>query len=163
MHRWLRLHRFAPKTEKHKSESVPTCTWWYAQTFITASLEPENWPQITLDRYQMYLVHCQKVLSQSPQNEMSLAVIIGACSGGSFFHRNGFAWIKDERWLVFIISLFEIDISVHVTRDMWQHKLSCCMHNIWEIMFKGHMYILQPKWNVSFHIVVATVVIGQCL
>ena len=93
------------------------------------------------------MVQCQKVLSQSLKNEMSLTVVIGACFGGSFFHGNGFVWIKDESWLVFIISLFEIDISVHVTRDMWQHKLSCCMHNIWEIMFKEHMYILQPKCN----------------
>ena len=95
----------------------------------------------------VYMVQCQKVLSQSLRNEMSLTVIIGACFDGSFFHGNGFVWIKDESWLVFIISLFEIDISVHVTRDVWQHNLSCCMHSIWEIMFKEHMYILQPKCN----------------
>ena len=71
-----------------------------------------------------------------------MTVVIGACFDGK-----GFVWIKDENWLVFIISLFEIDISVHVTRDVWQCKLSCFMHNIWEIMFKEHMYILQPKCN----------------
>ena len=30
--------------------------------------------------------------------------------------------------------MFEIGISVHVTRDVWQHKLSCCVHNIWEMI-----------------------------
>ena len=95
----------------------------------------------------LYMVQCQKLLSQSLKNEMSLTVVIGACFGGSFFHGKGFVWIKAESWLVFIILLFEIDISAHVTRDMWQHKWSCCMHNIWEVMFNEHMYILQPKCN----------------
>ena len=30
-------------------------------------------------------MQCQKVLSQSLKNEMSLTVVIGACFGGSFF------------------------------------------------------------------------------
>ena len=44
----------------------------------------------------LYMVQCQKLLSQSLKNEMSLTVVIGACFGGSFFIGNGFVRIKDE-------------------------------------------------------------------
>ena len=67
-------------------------------------------------------MQCQKVLSQSLKNEMSLTIVTGpACRFGTVVLSSKEMVLYELKMkvdLVFIISLFEIDISVHITHDV---------------------------------------------
>ena len=67
------------------------------------------------------MVPCQKVLSQSLQNETALTVITGACIGCF----SSMEMVLYELKMKVGLSLFEIDINVHVTCDNIKYLAVC--------------------------------------